>query len=106
MLNIINGIIIDTFQALREQNNSISFAKANICYICSLERSQFEINGLDYDNHIRVDHSTMSYFHYLIRLNVLNVDELNSIEFYVYNALKDGRKDFFPIKKSLSLSNI
>ena len=104
MINLINGIIVDTFQALREESNSIKYAKYNICYICSLQRSLFEINGLDFDEHIYKEHKTLNYFHYLIRLYLMDSNQFNSIESFVYNALKECRKDFFPIKKAISLT--
>ncbi len=35
MLNIVNGIIVDTFQEQREKTNNRNDSKKNICYICS-----------------------------------------------------------------------
>ena len=45
-LNIIFGIIIDTFAELRDEKNRIDSDKKNICFICGLDRYNvsFEIN--------------------------------------------------------------
>lgn len=41
MLNIVNGIIVDTFQEKREKANTRNDSKKNICYICNTNRSYF-----------------------------------------------------------------
>ena len=43
--NIIFGIIIDTFGALREQNNEMEEDMRNVCYICGIERQ--DVSALD-----------------------------------------------------------
>ena len=37
-LNIIFGIIIDTFAELRDKKKKIEMNKLNICFVCSLDR--------------------------------------------------------------------
>ena len=36
--NIISGIILDAFGALREFNDDLSNDKSNFCYICNISR--------------------------------------------------------------------
>ena len=36
--NIISGIMLDAFGALREQNNELVHDKENYCYICNISR--------------------------------------------------------------------
>lgn len=46
-MNIIFGIIIDAFAALRDENDKKLEMKENICFVCSLDRSKvtiFKIN--------------------------------------------------------------
>src|SRR5437870_5562232 len=61
MLNIINGIIIDTFQDLREKNERQDDCRYNMCYVCSNERSRFEMCGLDFEEHRKKEHSIKEY---------------------------------------------
>ena len=39
-LNIIFGIIIDTFADLRDKRNTMEEDMKNVCYICGIERGQ------------------------------------------------------------------
>lgn len=105
MLNVINGIIVDTFQALREQNNLKEDIRENVCYICSLNRSKFEIKGVSFNNHVEVEHNVLNYFYYLLKVQQTDEQELNSLDYQVLNNIRTMRTDFFPIKKALSLGN-
>jgi hypothetical protein len=106
MINIVNGIIVDTFQDLREQSSLKLDSLTNVCYICSLNRSKFEINGLNYTKHIKGEHNLLNYFHYLIKVKSADENDLNSLDYQVLNYMKEEKFDFFPIKKSLSLDNL
>ena len=105
ILNIVNGIIVDTFQALREQNNEIDEEKYNVCFICSLHRSNFEIKGIDFEYHQNTEHNIENYFRYLLKILRTDEHDLNSIDFQVFNSIKQHKIDFFPIKKAKSLEN-
>lgn len=104
MLNIINGIIVDTFQALREQNNEKEEVRENVCYICSIKRSKFEVKGLNFSDHQTYEHNILNYFHYIIKIQKTDEHDLNSMDFQVLNFIRDSRTDFFPVKKALSLN--
>jgi hypothetical protein len=39
MLNILLGIIIDTFAQLRDQKSEMDYDMRNICYICNIDRA-------------------------------------------------------------------
>jgi hypothetical protein len=106
MLNIINGIIVDTFQALREQNNLKSDIQENVCYICSLNRSKFEIKGINFNYHKYTEHNILNYFFYIFKLQLTDEQDLNSLDYQVLNSIKDLRTDFFPVKKALSLGDL
>lgn len=103
MLNIINGIIVDTFQELREKNNQRFDKLMNECYICSLNRNNFDIKGVSFDEHIYVSHKFINYFLYLIKLKLTDEQDMNSLDFQVYNSLKIESINFFPIKKTKML---
>ena len=49
--NIVSGIILDTFGALREESNERSRKLGNECFITGLERSQFDELGVDFETH-------------------------------------------------------
>ena len=104
MVNIINGIIVDTFQQLREENNQKIDDNLNICYICNINRSMFEIMGINFQQHREEDHSLNNYIYYLMKIHLVDEHDLNSLDLFVKNAIRQNRMDFFPIFKSLSLN--
>ncbi len=57
LLNIFNGIIVDSFQKYREEQTNIEFEDKNICYICSLTRSDFEMHGYNFSYHKSEEHN-------------------------------------------------
>ena len=105
ILNIASGIIVDKFQDLREKNDELYEEKENVCFICSLHRSNFEIKGIDFEYHQQQEHNIGNYFHYLMKINRTDEHDLNSIDFQVFNAFQQKKIEFFPIKKAKSLEN-
>ena len=105
ILNIASGIIVDKFQDLREKNDELYEEKENVCFICSLHRSNFEIKGIDFEFHQQQEHNIGNYFHYLMKINRTDEHDLNSIDFQVFNAFQQRKIEFFPIKKAKSLEN-
>lgn len=103
MLNIINGIIVDTFQELREKNNERDDKLNNECFICSLNRSNFEIKGISYDSHVENTHNIVNYYVYLSKVLLTNEHDLNSLDYQVLAAYNETKIDFFPIKKTKAL---
>lgn len=47
MINILFGIIIDTFAQLRDLKQSIDLDMRNICFICSIDRNTVRISHFD-----------------------------------------------------------
>ena len=46
LLNIIFGIIIDTFAVLRDEKNTIEYDKKNVCFVCSIHRQAVSLRSL------------------------------------------------------------
>ena len=104
LLNVINSIIVDTFQALREEAAEQYETKMNLCFICSLNRSIFERNGLDFENHKEQEHSILNYFHYIFKVIKTDEQELNSLDYQVLLSYKQTKTDFFPVKTAMALT--
>lgn len=57
LLNIIFGIIIDTFAQLRGEKSLIDEDIKNLCFICGLDRQTFERDTeLGFEHHISSEH--------------------------------------------------
>jgi inositol 1,4,5-triphosphate receptor type 3 len=101
MLNAVNGIIVDTFQQLREDKIKRDFQRANVCFVCTLNRHYFEFRGEDYQRHIEKHHNISSYLFYLIKIKSTNKYDLNAADTHVLQCFEEKKTDFFPIKQCL-----
>ena len=43
LLNMVNGVIVSTFSQIREENNARDQDITNKCFICSIDRLEFEM---------------------------------------------------------------
>lgn len=103
MLNVFNGIIVDTFQSLREEKYKKDKFQKNKCFICEQSKSDFEKCGKSFINHIQEIHNIGDYIHYLIALGKKGDFDLNSLESEVKKCIDNNRCDFFPLKNSIDL---
>ncbi len=101
-LNVINAIIVDSFQSLREENTKLQKKLKNFCFICNLPKINFQINGVDFRSHIKNEHNIKHYVNLLIRIYVENNYNLNSLQTSVKKLVEDKRVDFFPDRTTLS----
>ena len=103
LMNMITGIIVDSFQKLREKKNEENELKENTCYICSLHREKFEKRGIKFENHTEQEHNVVNYFNYIFKVKTTDESDLNSLDYQVMQSFKNRRTDFFPINTCLSL---
>jgi len=107
-LNLIFGMIIDAFGDLRDQKTSNDEDQNNVCFICGIERSEFE-RHINFEQHILGEHNIWSYIYYLVylldRAETAKV-EMTDIENMVLK--KYNQKDFswVPVGQSLTLEEI
>ena len=102
--NMISGIIIDNFAALRKSENEMYYDMNNICTICSLKRDKIEKiyknYKRDYNTHENIDHFVFNYIFYIIYLYKKEKTELNGMESYIYDsAFIQKDITWFPSKK-------
>ena len=78
-MNIVLGIIVDTFSELREHASNKSFVfyyplickeydVQHYCYICHKTNIEFEKSGTDWFYHRKYHHNLWSYVDYLVQL--------------------------------------
>jgi len=97
-LNIIFGIIIDTFAELRDSQNTRDVDYTNVCFICGHERDVFEKEGISFDKHVKFEHNPVTYVYFLVYLKEKPKDEFDGNEEYVYNQYKSNKTNWFPIR--------
>lgn len=95
--NIFLGIIVDTFAALRDQNEFTEEDKNLKCYICQIWRDQCLNKKIDYEKHIKEDHFTWNYVYFLTYLHITNPNDFNALENYLWDMLSQKDISWFPI---------
>lgn len=70
VLNLILGIIIDTFADLRKEKEDHDALLRNTCFICGLERSAFDARGESFEKHCKNEHNLWSYVNFVVLLKV------------------------------------
>ena len=97
LLNMINGVIVTTFSQIREDSSNKEDDKNNICFICSIPRYEVEKQGLSFEEHIKSEHCVKTYIRYLLSLYLMDTNDMDQDQYYVYNCLKKNGVEFFPI---------
>lgn len=95
-LNLIAGIIIDTFSEMRDELTQRSYSLNNVCFICGKNKWQLEKDGIKFDVHIGKDHSLWKYLYYMIRLKSVKSTQLNGVEKYIYEKLSKDDSSWIP----------
>lgn len=103
MMNVIFGIIIDTFAQLRNEKKALALDKENVCFICSLEKDKFEKVEGGWSGHMFEDHNVLDYLAFLYHLKSKDVNDMTGIETVVYSKLKEEDISWIPVSRSLSL---
>ncbi|XP_053402419.1 inositol 1,4,5-trisphosphate receptor type 1-like isoform X7 [Mercenaria mercenaria] len=105
-LNIIFGIIVDTFSELRDLKWRAESDMKDTCFVCSRNSYDFEHHGKGFDFHVRNEHNMWSYVFFFIHLNDMKTSDYTAIELYVSKLLDQENYDFFPMNRALCLSSI
>jgi len=108
VLNLILGIIIDTFADLRKEKQEKDDMRRNTCFICGLERQKFDAVGISFDDHCNDEHNLWSYLNFIVLLRTKDETDFTGPESYVSDLLEEEESpDFswFPRLQALSLTN-
>jgi len=104
VLNLIFGVIIDTFADLRSEKQQKEEILKNTCFICGLDRSQFDNKAVSFEDHIRHEHNMWHYLYFIVLIRVKDPTEFTGPESYVYSMVKDKNLEWFPRLRAISLA--
>uniref|UniRef100_T1HK15 Inositol 1,4,5-trisphosphate receptor n=1 Tax=Rhodnius prolixus TaxID=13249 RepID=T1HK15_RHOPR len=104
VLNLIFGVIIDTFADLRSEKQQKELILKNTCFICGLNRSAFDNKTVSFEEHIKCEHNMWYYLYFIVLVKVKDPTEFTGPESYVYAMIKDRNLDWFPRLRAMSLS--
>eukprot|EP00667_Euglena_gracilis_P000043 EG_transcript_43 len=105
LLNIIFGIIIDTFAELRDQRQKVEEDTRRRCFICGVDSDTFDrhIRG-GFEYHVTKSHNMWHYLYFIHHLQRKPVDEYTGQESYVQAKILAKDMTFFPLGKSMDLA--
>ncbi|XP_076454279.1 inositol 1,4,5-trisphosphate-gated calcium channel ITPR3-like isoform X3 [Babylonia areolata] len=103
-LNIIFGIIVDTFSELRDSKWQIDNDMKSNCFICSRESYDFERQAGGFEKHVKEEHNQWAYLFFFIHLDETRPNDYSALELHVHRLLEKNNFDFFPLNRALSLA--
>ena len=109
LLNMVTGVIVDTFSELREDEKERRDKLNNVCFICGIERAKMDELGAgnDFEEHIRHHHDRWSYFYFLHYIwHMRDPMEYNGVESYVDNCVKEHKVSWIPNRRWLKLQKL
>ena len=103
-LNIIFGIIVDTYSSLKKTADNKASILNSVCLVCEISKVELEANGVDFIEHITVQHSVDDYMAYMIRLRI-NDGAMGHTDIRIKRNIESLDVSWIPSKSSLYSSN-
>uniref|UniRef100_A0A671SQG8 Inositol 1,4,5-trisphosphate receptor n=1 Tax=Sinocyclocheilus anshuiensis TaxID=1608454 RepID=A0A671SQG8_9TELE len=103
VLNLIFGVIIDTFADLRSEKQKKDEVLKTTCFICGLERDKFDNKTVTFEEHIKVEHNMWHYLFFIVLVKVKDSTEFTGPESYVAEMIREHNLDWFPRMRAMSL---
>lgn len=103
LLNVIFGIIIDSFAQLRTEQEEVAKQMINQCFICFKERQVFEDPHIEstFQDHLDLEHNVWNYVCFIVYLASKSKTELTGTEQYVMEELEQNKFSWFPMNRAL-----
>jgi hypothetical protein len=100
---MINGVIVSTFSAIREESDKRIEDENNKCYICSINKLEFEKRKVCFVHHIKNEHNIKDYINYILNLKLKKNKDLDSYELFIKKKIIERNIYLFPIFRAKSL---
>lgn len=107
LLNVIFGIIIDTFGDLRSQKAERLRDTTETCFICGISKQTFDraADGPDgFKTHITLDHNMWNYMYFIMYIWQQDKDDDDGMELYVRQCIDAKDISWFPLGKAIRLN--
>jgi len=106
LLNVIFGIIIDTFGDLRAKKLERQHDTTEKCFMCGIDKQVFDRaskvpNG--FKIHIRLDHNMWNYLYFIFYIWEQDKDDDDGLEQYVRRSVAMNDIGWFPMNKAMRL---
>ena len=98
-IDLVFGIIIGEFAALREKTQKHDNDRKYHCLICHINKNTVEKNRQNFSVHINNKHNLWNYVSYMIYVKLSNSRNLNSINSYVKDKIDNKNISWLPSYK-------
>jgi hypothetical protein len=110
LVNIIVGLMVDTFSSIREEKQSRVDILDSVCFVCGTLRQTYEDMALGgeaptFDQHLFDEHDPWIYVHYMSYLKKKDPTEDSGIESYVRAQVEENALDWIPSRTSFFLES-
>ncbi|KAM3723537.1 Ryanodine receptor [Dirofilaria immitis] len=102
LLAIMQGLIIDAFGELRDQQESATEKLASSCFICDIGKETFDRLPRGFEIHTSKEHNFANYLFFLQHLVNKDETEYTGQETYVREKYDNRDWEFFPYNRSVS----
>ncbi|XP_077782721.1 ryanodine receptor 3 isoform X7 [Podarcis muralis] len=96
LLAIIQGLIIDAFGELRDQQEQVKEDMETKCFICGIGNEYFDTTPHGFEMHTLQEHNLANYLFFLMYLINKDETEHTGQESYVWKMYQERCWDFFP----------
>jgi len=103
LLNVVFGIILDTFGQLRDERDAFETDIKTKCFICGVQANTFQQKALGFEYHIKREHNMWNYLFFFVHLDEKNKDEYTFAEEYVSSKKAKLDASFFPTGTAISI---
>ena len=104
-IDLVFGVIIGEFDALRGQEQQHENDRLYHCFICHVNKNTLEKNRQNFYLHVNKEHNLWNYVSYMIFVKLSNVHDLNSINSYAREKIDNKDISWLPSYKDLISSN-
>jgi len=109
LFNIITGLMVDGFGALREADDLRKDILENQCFVCGFTRTTYDdipsFRGPNFEHHKREEHEYWNYVNFFVYLKRKPKSEYSGVESYVWRNILTGSLAWVPVRNSAALQN-
>jgi len=107
LMNVITGLMVDTFAATRDEKAERAATWADECFICGFERDEYEGKKLpvDFEMHLSKDHDLWAYVFFLAYLKRRDKTKLNGVESYVTKQINTMSLEWLPFHTCFAIQD-
>ena len=97
MIDMVFGIIIESFQELCNEDQKHENDKKSHCFICHVNRATVEKNRHNFNEHREKTHNLWNYVNYMISLKFADLHDLNAINSYAREKMDNKNSKSFEL---------